>query len=62
MQSTSAWRKEMGHMPPVEGDHQDMQTPVSDRGHGRSSTRQVQQGHSQPNRMVEQPPELPRPG
>lgn len=49
--------KEMGHMPPVEGDYQDMQTPVSDHGQAEAGP-VVQQGHSQPTHAVEPPPEL----
>ena len=47
----------MGHMPPVEGDYQDMQTPVSDHGQAEAGP-VVQQDHSQPSHSVEPPPEL----
>ena len=49
--------KEMDHMPPVEGDYQNMQTPVSDHGQAEAGP-EVQQGHSQPTHAVEPPPEL----
>lgn len=49
--------KEMDHMPPVEADYQDMQTPVSDQVQAGAEP-VVQHGHSQPTNVVEQPPEL----